>query len=122
MVQRGMPKDTGRIGAAGTGGKRTDPAEASPRTASTDPAADRAGTSEATTGTSEEPTGVMRAPVGDTSAPDKSGEVRPVGGANPEDGEPRIREAETRAPGKSMKTEVATFDRKAAQEKLLVER
>ena len=118
---RVLPRDGGRTSAAEAGGKKIGPTEASPRAASTDPAAARVGTSTAAAGTSEEPTGTRRVPVGSRSVPAKIGGARLVGGTSPEDGEPGRRGAGARVAGRTRMTEFATFDRRAAQEKLLVE-
>ena len=53
--------------------------------------------------------------------PAKIGGARLVGGTSPEDGEPGRREAGAHVVEKTRMTELATFGRGAAQEKLLVE-
>ena len=118
---RMLPRRCGRTSAAETGGKQIGPTEASSRAASTEPAAVRAGTSTAVAGTSEEPTGTRRVPVGSRGAPARIGGVRPVGGTSPEDGEPERRGAGVRVAGMTRMTEFAMFERRAAQEKVLVE-
>ena len=111
----------GRTSAAETSGKKIGPTEASSRTASADPAAVSTGTSVAMAGTGEDPTGSRRVPVGSRGVQARIGGMRLVGGANPEDGEPRGRGTEALAAEMSGMTKSATTDRRAAQERLLVE-
>ena len=111
----------GKTSAAAVGGSKTTAVEASPMTASAGRTAILTGTSTATVGTKGAPTGAEGVLAGSRAATIKMSGGLPVGGTGRKEEDTAMREQEDRVAEKTETPQVATFDRGAVQQELLIE-